>query len=73
MRAEFAKLLELSRAERIELVEDLWDSLADEEATEDVSAEKRKELADRRTRFQANPESGLSWNAVKNLARSRHD
>ncbi|MCW1887038.1 addiction module protein [Luteolibacter flavescens] len=63
----------MSRAERIELVEDLWDSLADEKTTEDVSAEKKKELADRRTRFQANPESGLSWDSVKKLARSRHE
>ncbi|RYD60305.1 MAG: hypothetical protein EOP83_19695 [Verrucomicrobiaceae bacterium] len=39
MKTEFAQLFKLSRAERIELVEDLWDSLAEEDTLEEVSAE----------------------------------
>ena len=72
VKTEFAALFKLSRAERIELVEDLWDSLAEEDALEEVSEEKREELAARRSKFRTNPESGLSWDQVKDFARNRH-
>ncbi|MCW1922491.1 addiction module protein [Luteolibacter arcticus] len=64
MKMDYAELFKLSRAERIELVEDLWDSLADE-PLEEVGEEKRNELIARRSKFRANPESGLSWDQVK--------
>ncbi|HEY1121243.1 MAG TPA: addiction module protein [Haloferula sp.] len=73
MKTEFAELFKLSRAERIELVEDLWDSLAEEDAQEEISEEKRNELAARRDKFRSDPETGLSWDQVKDLARNRHD
>ena len=73
MKTEFAELFKLSRPERIELVEDLWDSLAEEEVLEELSEEKRSELVTRHRKFQANPETGLSWDQVKDLARSGHD
>ena len=71
MKTEFAELFKLSRAERIELVEDLWDSLAEEDGQEEVGEEKRNELVARREKFRSNPESGLSWDQVRDLARTR--
>ena len=42
--AEYASRLKLGRAERIQLVEDLWDSIAREDAALPVSDEKRDEV-----------------------------
>jgi putative addiction module component len=51
MNAEFEPLFKLSRAERLQLVEDLWDSLAQEDTELSVSEEKRAELRRRKERF----------------------
>ncbi len=70
MNAEFAPLFKLGRAERIQLVEDLWDSIAREDADLPVSDEKRKELRRRKERFLQHPDAGRTWEQVKNRARS---
>ena len=49
MKTEFAPLFKLGRAERLELVEDLWDSLADEDANTPMSDGKISELRRCRT------------------------
>lgn len=71
--AEFAALFKLSRAERLQLVEDLWDSIAQEEAALPVSDAKRDELRRRKERFLQNPGSGRTWEQVKERARGPHD
>ena len=71
MNAEFAPLLKLGRAERLQLVEDLWDSLVQEEATLPVSDDHRDELRRRKARYLDQPEVGLSWEQVKAQARGR--
>jgi putative addiction module component (TIGR02574 family) len=73
MNAEFAPLLKLSRAERLQLVEDLWDSLAEEDSKLPVSDEKRDELRRRKERFLQHPDSGRTWEQVKQRARSQND
>ncbi len=45
MNAEFAPLFKLARAERLQLVEDLWDSIAQEDAQLPVPDWKRDEFA----------------------------
>jgi putative addiction module component (TIGR02574 family) len=70
MNAEFAPLLKLGRAERLQLVEDLWDSLAQEDSTLPLSDAKRDELRLRKERFLQHPQSGLSWEEVKSQARA---
>lgn len=72
MNAEFADLLKLGRAERLQLVEDLWDSIAEEDASLPVSDEKRNELRHRKERFQQHPASGRTWEQVKARARAAH-
>lgn len=70
MNAEFAPFLKLGRAERLQLVEDLWESLAQDGAAMPVSDEQRDELRRRKERFRQHPESGLSWEQVKSQARA---
>ena len=70
MNAEFAPLLKLGRAERLQLVEDLWDSLVQDEAALPVSDAQRDELRRRKERFLQHPQSGLSWEQVKSQARA---
>ena len=70
MNAEFASLLKLGRAERLQLVEDLWDSLAAEEAPP-VTAAQSDELRRRRARFLQQPDSGLNWEQVQRQARTQ--
>ena len=70
MNAEFAPLLKLGLAERLQLVEDLWDSLVQEGAVMPVSHEQRDELRRRKERFLNHPQSGLSWEQVKSQARA---
>jgi putative addiction module component (TIGR02574 family) len=65
MNREFASLFQLGRAERLQLVEDLWDSIVQEEAAPELSEEKRRELRMRRERFMKHPESGRTWDEVK--------
>jgi putative addiction module component (TIGR02574 family) len=69
----FAPLFKLSRAERLQLVEDLWDSLVQDEAELPVSEEKRDELRRRKERFLQHPSSGETWEQVKHHARTQHD
>ena len=66
-------LLKLPRAERIQLVEDLWDSIAREDSELPVLDSQREELRRRKERFLAHPSSGRTWEQVKQRARSRHD
>jgi len=51
MNTEFEPLFKLSRAERLQPVEDLWDSIVEEDAELSVSEEKRAELRHRKERF----------------------
>lgn len=73
MNTEFEPLFKLSRAERLQLVEDLWDSIVQEDGELSVSEEKRAELRCRRERFLKHPASGRPWEQVKRRARTQHD
>ena len=73
MNTEFAPLFKLGRAERLQLVEDLWDSLAEEESASPVSDEKRDELRRRKERYLQHPASGRTWEEIKQRARAQYD
>jgi len=55
----------LSISERIQLVEDIWDSIAAEPDTLPLSAEQRQELDRRLKAYQQNPEQGSRWENVR--------
>lgn len=73
MNPDFAPLFKLGRAERIQLVEDLWDSIAQEDTHVPVADWKRDELRRRKQRFLEHPSSARSWEQVKQRARAQHD
>ena len=74
MPTKFAPLFKLSRAERLQLVADLWDSVAQEDGAESTAPDwKRDELRQRKGRFLQHPSSGRSWEEVKRRARAGHD
>ena len=65
MNPEFSSLFKLGRAERLQLVEDLWDSIAMEDQSLPLPEWKVDELRHRKERFAQNPESGRSWEEIK--------
>ncbi|HEX5751259.1 MAG TPA: addiction module protein [Archangium sp.] len=58
-------LLHLSVAERIQLAEDLWDSVAAHPEQVTTSEEQLAELEQRLAELDANTEAGESWDVVK--------
>lgn len=64
-------IFDLSPAEKLQLVEDLWDDLAGTTEAVPVHECQREELARRKANLMRNPASGLSWEEVKQRVRSR--
>jgi putative addiction module component (TIGR02574 family) len=60
-----AELLELPVAERIRLVELLWDSIAAVPEAVSISDEWKVELNRRLVEFEADPEAGSPWEEVR--------
>jgi len=58
-------LLGLPVAERLQLVEDLWDSIAEVPEAIELSEDQRTELDRRLEAYHEDPESGSPWNEVK--------
>jgi putative addiction module component (TIGR02574 family) len=65
-------VFDLSPAEKLQLVEDLWDDLASNPGDVPVHPWQVEELARRRANLEANPSSALSWEDVKRRVRARH-
>jgi putative addiction module component (TIGR02574 family) len=63
--AEIDDLRELSVAERIQLVEDLWDSIAADSANVRLSARQTEELDQRLDRLEQLPSEGVEWSTLK--------
>ena len=59
------ELLRLPLAERIELVEDLWDSIAADAESVPVPESHRRELARRRVAHRENPTAARPWEEVR--------
>ncbi len=72
MNTEFAPLFKLGRAKRLQLVEDLWDSIAQEETDAVVSDVKRDELRRRKDNFIRDPSTEKTWQQVKQRAQAQH-
>jgi putative addiction module component (TIGR02574 family) len=52
-------------AERLQLIEDIWDRIASEAANVPVTREQREELDKRLLDFERDPTSGEKWDDVK--------
>jgi putative addiction module component (TIGR02574 family) len=67
-----SSIFDLSPAEKLQLVEDLWDDLASTPEAVPVHDWQKVELARRKANLLENPASGLSWEEVKQRARARY-
>ncbi|HEY9693036.1 MAG TPA: addiction module protein [Oculatellaceae cyanobacterium] len=56
---------QLSVAERIQLAEDLWDSISQQQEELPLSEAQQQELDRRLENYQENPTNGSSWEEVK--------
>lgn len=66
---EYAALFELPIAERLQLVEDLWDSIAADREEAAVPDAVLTELRARKAAFDADPAAGISWDEAKRRLR----
>ena len=66
------ELKALSVPERLQLVEDLWDSIASDQTALPDHPQVVEEVRLRRARFEGEPSSGLSWDQLKRKIRSGH-
>ena len=67
-----ADLLHLSVAERIQLVEDLWDSIATRPEALELTEAQRLEIDRRLAEHDANPTSAIPWEDVRARLRQRY-
>ncbi len=66
-----ADVLSLSVSERIQLVEDIWDTIAEVPEAIGLSEEQKAELETRLVAYHQNPEEGSPWGMVRERIRSR--
>lgn len=65
------ELFKLSAAEWLELVEELWDSIADEDEALALTEEQRADLERRLAEADADPTGGSPWEEVRERIRQR--
>jgi putative addiction module component (TIGR02574 family) len=65
-----ADVLSLSVPERIQLVEDIWDSIAEVPEEVVLSDEQKAELDRRLEAYHQNPDEGSPWGMVRERIRS---
>ncbi|MFA6010802.1 MAG: addiction module protein [Desulfobacteraceae bacterium] len=61
-----ADTLELSIPERIQLVEDIWDTITEYAESVHLSEDEKRIIDERLERYHRNPELGSPWNDVYN-------
>ena len=64
-----AEISQFSVAERIQLVEDIWDSIASRPEVISLSDAQREELDRRLEAYQQDPQAGASWQEVQQRVR----
>lgn len=66
-----SEIWELSTAERIQLAEDIWDSVAADPNSLYLTPIEKKELDKRLQTYRRNPQKGSSWDEVKKRIRKQ--
>lgn len=66
-------IFDLSPAEKLQLVQDLWDDLAATPEDVPIHEWQKQEVARRKANLQKNPAAGLEWDQVKRNIRQHHD
>jgi len=70
MSTKNADILSRSVEERIQLVEDIWDSIAVVPEAVSLSKEQKRELDRRLEAYHRNPDAGSPWSEVKERVRN---
>lgn len=65
-------VFDLSPAEKLQLVQDLWDDLAATAEPGDISDELMEELERRKANLAKHPETGRTWEQVKKRVRESY-
>jgi putative addiction module component (TIGR02574 family) len=65
------EILTLPVSERLQLIEDIWDSIASQPDDVPVTSEQRKELDKRLANFERDPSAGEKWDDVKSRVTRR--
>jgi putative addiction module component (TIGR02574 family) len=65
MGIQVSEILELSVAERIRIVEDIWDSIAKDQESLLLGNKERIELEKRLQKYRKNPTEGIECNSLK--------
>lgn len=68
---EIKDILKLSVDERIHLVQTIWDSIASEAESADISDEHKQILNDRLEAYKNTPDDNISWEEVDKNARKK--
>jgi putative addiction module component (TIGR02574 family) len=71
MNAEFSQVFELTLSEKLQLVEDLWDNIAQLPDQIPVLDWQKEELDKRKAAYLQNPALSSSWEAAKERVRGR--
>jgi putative addiction module component (TIGR02574 family) len=66
-----AQLLSLSAAERLEVLEELWDSIAEDDAALTLAPEQRQDLDRRLREADEDPAGGSPWAEVRDRLHRR--
>lgn len=69
MSTQLSHILELSVSERIQLVEDIWDSIVAVPEALPLTDAQRQELDRRLEAYAQNPEEGIPWDELKKKVR----
>ncbi len=65
MNVQLAPIFQLSRQEKLQLLEELWDSIAQEEFQQPLAQWKIDELIRRKEAFEKDPSKARTWEQVK--------
>jgi putative addiction module component (TIGR02574 family) len=69
MSTQLSDIIQLSIAERIQLAEDIWDSIAASPEAVPVTDEQKQELERRLQAHAQNPDEAVSWDELKQKVR----
>ena len=68
---QVSEILQLSVAERIQIVEDIWDSISESPDELTLSEAEKAELDKRLESYRENPNEGIEWETLrKNLSKT---
>jgi len=71
MNPSIAKVFDLSPAEKLQLVEDLWDDLSTNPDSVPLHDWQKDELIKRKTAFVQDPSTAMSWEDSKHWIRAK--